>query len=228
MSEDDYNLTDPGSHGLRERKKAATRESLHAAALRLFAERGYGATTVADIAAVANVSERTFFRYFRSKEDVALDDATRFVPELTREIRARPAGEPPLVSLREAFVAVVASAENPQLALLYSGPPASWSAPVTMARLRLLVQLETAVAAALRARVDGPVVGEDGAAGGRQDQDEDYRLAVAARAGVVAFRSALIRYHELGGGEAVPAARFVALVLEAFAMLGAGTGLPSR
>ncbi|WUH53444.1 TetR family transcriptional regulator [Streptomyces sp. NBC_00442] len=83
---------------LRERKKVKTRIAIRRATYGLIAEQGYEATTVEQIAEAAEVSPSTVFRYFPSKEDIVLTD--EFDPVLLREMRSRPAGEPPLQSLR--------------------------------------------------------------------------------------------------------------------------------
>jgi AcrR family transcriptional regulator len=87
--------------GLRERKKARTRAELQRHALRLFRDRGYAATTVDDIAAAAEVSRSTFFRYFPTKEDVVLfDDVDPLMAEAFAE---QPPGTPLLPALRAAL-----------------------------------------------------------------------------------------------------------------------------
>ena len=63
--------------GLRERKKRRTRQALQQAAVRLFLERGFEATTIADITAAADVAPRTFFSDHPTKEDVVLGDITQ-------------------------------------------------------------------------------------------------------------------------------------------------------
>ncbi|MGW5434260.1 acyl-CoA-like ligand-binding transcription factor [Streptomyces sp. NPDC004059] len=78
--------------GLRERKKQKTRERIRREAYRLFAEHGYEATTVDQIADAAEISSSTFFRYFPTKEDVVIQD--EYDPALADAIRSRPAGEP--------------------------------------------------------------------------------------------------------------------------------------
>ncbi|WP_460355478.1 TetR/AcrR family transcriptional regulator [Actinoallomurus acanthiterrae] len=86
--------------GLRERKKLQTRRAIAGAALRLFAERGYEETTIADIAEAADVSPRTFFSYFPSKEDVVFAEIDERLTEVWEGVARRPAGETPLESMR--------------------------------------------------------------------------------------------------------------------------------
>jgi AcrR family transcriptional regulator len=87
--------------GLRERKKARTRASLREHALRLFRDQGYDATTVEQIAAAAEVSPSTFFRYFPTKEDVLLRDD--FEVRAIEAFDRQPPGMPPLAAMRAAI-----------------------------------------------------------------------------------------------------------------------------
>jgi AcrR family transcriptional regulator len=87
--------------GLRERKKQQTRERVRREAYRLFAEQGYEATTVDQIADAAEISPSTFFRYFPTKEDVVIQD--EYDPALAEALRSRPAGEPIIDALAHAL-----------------------------------------------------------------------------------------------------------------------------
>lgn len=89
--------------GLRERKKLATRQRIVEVALRRFAEYGYEATTVEEIAADAEVSVTTFFRYFRTKDEVPFIDTDQRAPAFRAELEGRPAQEPDLVAVHEAL-----------------------------------------------------------------------------------------------------------------------------
>jgi AcrR family transcriptional regulator len=86
--------------GLRERKKQRTREQIIDAAMRLFAERGYQATTIADIATAADVAPRTFFAYFPSKEAVVFHNVDRDLESLASALRDRLPGETAFDALR--------------------------------------------------------------------------------------------------------------------------------
>ncbi|GHF34509.1 TetR family transcriptional regulator [Streptomyces mashuensis] len=90
--------------GLRERKKQRTRDALIRSALELFAERGYEGTTVDEIACAADVSQRTFFRYFAGKEDVALAVQQMVETHFFEAVCERPAAESPLTALRTAVM----------------------------------------------------------------------------------------------------------------------------
>jgi len=88
---------------LRERKRVRTRHALIDAAAELFGQRGYDGTTIADIAAAADVSTRTFFSYFASKEDVLFPEADARVKAALTAIDERRAGEPPTAILLRAL-----------------------------------------------------------------------------------------------------------------------------
>ena len=90
--------------GVRERKKQAARKALTDAALTLFEKKGFDATTVNQIAQLAGMSPRTFFRYFETKEDVVFQDAPRHLEELRSLLRSRPPSESNSVALRAALL----------------------------------------------------------------------------------------------------------------------------
>lgn len=101
---------DKNAEGLRERKRRQTRERISQAAIALFIDRGFDATTVDDIAAAADVSKRSFFDYFPTKEDVIFAWQDGFGESLAAAVAERPADEPLLNVIEEAFVAVVTKA----------------------------------------------------------------------------------------------------------------------
>jgi AcrR family transcriptional regulator len=86
--------------GHRERKKQRTREQIVEAAFRLFRERGFQATTVAEIAAAADIAPRTFFAYFPSKEAVVFHDFDGLFESLRETIEGRPESETAIDALR--------------------------------------------------------------------------------------------------------------------------------
>ncbi|QFU87157.1 DNA-binding transcriptional regulator EnvR [Amycolatopsis sp. YIM 10] len=98
-----------GEGGRRERKKQLTRQALVNAAVRLFTERGYDQTGVADIAEAADVSKRTFFLHFPSKEDVLLADGGDRVDLAVQVIEGRRPGAPMREVLAEATMRMIAN-----------------------------------------------------------------------------------------------------------------------
>ena len=123
----------PGSApGLRERKKARTRDAIRRHALRLFREHGYQATTVEQIADAAEVSPSTFFRYFPTKEDVVLQDD---VDVLTLEqFEAQPPELSPIGAFRAAWAGTFAALTPSELDRLRETTALALSVPELRAR----------------------------------------------------------------------------------------------
>jgi AcrR family transcriptional regulator len=162
--------------GLRERKQLRQRADLIRIGMRLFAERGYDATTVDEIAEAAEVSRRTLFRYFGAKSDIVMEWARGTTTILTESLRARPLDEPPFRSLHAVFVGMCESfARNPRavhaVSIMIGRTPS-----LRPCSLLKHAQWEDALAAGLRAR--SPDLGE-------------LRASLLARIAVAAFRTAL-------------------------------------
>jgi AcrR family transcriptional regulator len=120
------------SPGLRERKKQKTRWAIQEHALRLFAEQGYDATTVEQIAAAAEVSPSTFFRYFPTKEDVVLQDD--YDPMLIAAFEAVPPDVPPAAALRQAMRSAFGEIDADERARVLERTKLSLSVPAVRAR----------------------------------------------------------------------------------------------
>ena len=118
---------------LRERKKAATRQSLHEAALRLAVADGLDSVTVEDIADEVGVSRRTFSNYFANKEDAVLHADRERARTLLDLVRTRPASEKPWRALRQSLAEMYGAMMTPR-------------DPVWVAQLRLLRRHPTLLA----------------------------------------------------------------------------------
>jgi AcrR family transcriptional regulator len=105
-------VTSIESAGLRERKKQRTRDALVDAAFDLFRRKGFEATTIDEIAEAVELSPRTFFRYFESKEDVALTLLDQQFSAVYAAFAARPAHEPVLTALRHAIGQMIRACEG--------------------------------------------------------------------------------------------------------------------
>lgn len=158
--------------GLRERKKRRTRESIREHAMRLFTEQGYAQTTVEQIAAAADVSPSTFFRYFPSKEQLILIDDLD--PPMLAAIAAQPPDVPPLTACRRAFEEVLSSLT-----------PAETAAERTRQRLLFTVpELRSAMLGELTRSI-GILADAIGARVGRPVDDFEVRVFAGALAGAV-------------------------------------------
>jgi AcrR family transcriptional regulator len=140
--------------GLRERKKQRTRETIARAAHELFAERGYHATTLPDIAEAADVSTRTIFAYFPSKEDILFSDFPVIKEALEQALAERPEGQEALETVRE-FILSSHGIEKTELEEQIGRCVASDETLRTHLRARI-AQLEDVIAAAIAKDIGAP------------------------------------------------------------------------
>ena len=162
----------PAAVGLRERKKARTRASLREHALRLFRLQGYQATTVEQIAAAAEVSPSTFFRYFPTKEDLVLQDDmdTRMIEALEQQ----PPGLGPVAAVRAAAQQMFASYTDADLEIIRETARLTMTVPEIRARaMDEFARTITVVASAVAKRA------------GRSPDDLAVRTAAGAIIGVI-------------------------------------------
>ncbi|HEY7143841.1 MAG TPA: TetR family transcriptional regulator [Streptosporangiaceae bacterium] len=118
--------------GLRERKKAKTRAAIREHAVRLFRDQGYQATTVEQIAAAAEISPATFFRYYPTKEDVVLQDD---IDVLTMgAFEDQPPELSPVAAMRAAVAAAFAALTPGEVARLRTTTELTLSVPELRAR----------------------------------------------------------------------------------------------
>lgn len=136
--------------GLRARKRQQTRERITRAAMELFLARGFEATTLDDIAAAADISRRSFFHYFASKEDVVIAWQDGSADAMIAAIAARPSDEPMLTAAENA-VLVLARQFKPEEAVAMAR--LKRETPILRAREQVKYEkMERAMATALAAR----------------------------------------------------------------------------
>jgi AcrR family transcriptional regulator len=179
-------VMDTTTMGLRERKKLRTRAELTDAAFRLFTERGFDGTTIDDIVEQVEVSPRTFFRYFDSKEDVVIGFFDDLGLELRELLEARPAEEPPFMAVRNALDALAGLyTEEPDRVL--AAKRLSHETPAIRARLLdKHARWENALTEGLAARLG-------------VDPERDPRPRLIAAVALAAFSTAFTSWCSSGG-----------------------------
>jgi AcrR family transcriptional regulator len=197
--------TPPVKPGLRERKKQQTRETISRAALRLFAERGYDETTLAEIAEAADVAPRTIFAYFDSKEDILFAEEGGVVTELKRRLDERPAGATTVDALREFVGCMKSPDEDDKLR-----KKVIMASPALQMKMRARhVQLE-------------PILAESIARDLGTDPD-DIRPRLIAASMKAAFESVSDRFFEAeSGGEPITHEQSMAILDEVLEFLRGG------
>jgi len=184
----------------RSRKKSKTRTDLTEAAAHLFATRGFDETTTVDVAERADVSQRTLFRHFPTKESMLYGDMDETIEDLRAALAARPVEEPPLHVVTNAIAAMADNFErHSERRLLQARLAATY--PSVSAYSRAIVQLgwEREIIDAVSRRLDvDPMV--------------DPRPEILAGATMSAIRVATRQWSVNAGAD-----DYVTLIIEALA-----------
>ena len=194
--------------GLRERKKAMTRLALEDAALELFAAKGFDHTTVDEIAEACNVSRRTFFRYFASKEDIFAGDKNQHDSQVFDLIASRPADEPALESLRATVLTLAAELATDR--------------DRVVAKVRIINETPSLRSSGLeheQGSIDLIVDALARRSATPLDDDALFRLRLVTQAAVGAMRAAIDRWVAKGAREDI-----ADVAVDAFDALAAGFG----
>ena len=200
---------------LRERKKLATRRALRRAAFELVTEHGFAHVTVEDIATAADVSPRTFFNYFPSKEAALFGTDPERIPMLRERLIRTAPGEPALAALRLIMVSDARTVAE-ELGEL-GGDPAGWLRRMKSAHTDPQLRAARAAQMAMTERAIAEGIAER--LGTDPERDPYPSLLAATAAGV--FRASISFW--AGNGGAIPLEH---LLDQAFAALA--DGLPER
>ncbi|KJS53656.1 TetR family transcriptional regulator [Streptomyces rubellomurinus subsp. indigoferus] len=199
-----------GQPGLRERKKAATRDAISWAALCLAVERGLENVRVEDIAARAGVSPRTYNNYYSSKAEAIVSRQHDRIRQAAEELRARPAGEPLWEALTHALLARFDGATEE--------PDPNWTAAVRLLLREPSLQAElTRGAVVVRSGLAAAVAARTGT-----DATRDLYPKLVAAAALAALQAA--DDHYLAADPVVP---YQPLLTEALRQVAAGLPDPS-
>ena len=179
MNHDDYILREMSDEtpGRRARKKKKTKEALEEAALRLFSRKGYDDTTVEDITEAVDVSTRTFFRYFESKEAVLFTDWKAEIDAVVEMILSLPKSEHPLSVMRTVLAASVDRLDSDKGQVIQIKRLARDSAQVgEFERAKIYPAAEEAITEAMATRLE-------------VNPDEDLRPALYSNVALAVMKS---------------------------------------
>ncbi len=210
IPDEEPTLPSPSGRSAWDRKKRATRQALRRAAAELVAERGLSSVTVEAIAEAAQVSPRTFFNYFPTKEDAVIGWDPAVLAEMTERLRARPVEEPPLRALRAALLEALSPHHADHRELLGRLQVIRADPHLVAHQVLRFADTERQLTAALAERRG-------------TDPAHDHYAALVVAIGLAASRAALMAWCDLQGRRPL-----VDMLADNFDAVGTGLAEPTR